>query len=553
MTTLPAAPVAPLAEPRLAEWLLLALFATLLYLHAFGSATLDPRNTAWLLSGDPAQHYLGWYFFRNEAWQWPLGHIAGFGLPEGSSIALTDAIPLLALLFKPFSPWLPENFQYFGLWMLACFILNGIFGLQLLARLTADRLLRLFGAAFFILSPPLLFRGHGHESLMAQWLILAGLKTCLDGWRWQSWGVWGSLAALIHPYLLLMVLGLMSASALQAGWVLRSHARLQLLREGFALVALLLLLLWQAGYLGGASGGMAGSGYGYYSMNALTWFDPIWGASRFLKPHDFHPDFLPYGQYEGLAYLGAGMLILAAMALAVCLVIPNLPLKPLLRRHWPLLGVTLLLWLLALSNKIMVGKYHLVTLPLPATLHQALAVFRASGRLGWPLFYLLYLGVLACLIRYLPAPRARWLLAAALLLQVADQTQKYQELRGLMEHRRQWTTPLVSPQWETLAAGAKRLILIPPHPPMEDLYIPFAHLAARHRLATNAAHLARVSAQAAEAHGQQQAARLAQGRREPDTLYVFPSAAGLSILPPQWQAELLHLDGYAVLPALPRP
>lgn len=537
--------------PSVAELLLISLGATLFYLYVFGLATLNPLNTSWMLSGDPAQHYLGWYFFRNEGWQWPPGRIAGFGLPLGGSVAFTDAIPLLALALKPFSAWLPENFQYFGIWMLACFVLNGFFGLRLLARVTDDRALRLLGAALFILSPPLLFRGHGHESLMAQWLILAGLETYLRGWRWKLWLSWGCIAALTHPYLLLMLLGLMAASVLQAGWVLRTHGRWQLFREGGAIVVVLLLILWLAGYVG-TKGGVAGGGYGYFSMNSLALFNPIFGASRFLMQHDFHSDFMPYGQYEGFQYLGVGMMVLTAMSLAVCLLVPDLPVKPLLQRYWPLLGVVLLFWLMALSNKIMVGDLHLVTIPLPKKIYQALAVFRASGRLGWPLFYLLCFVVIACLVRYLPVRRARWVLAVALALQFVDQTKKYEELQGLMKQRQAWETPLKSPGWESLAAGAERLVLIPPHPAMEHIYIPFAYLAARHRLATNAAHLARAKADSAETYGSQLAARLAQGDRDPGVLYVFPEAAGLEAVPPQWRTQLVQLDGYHVLPAISR-
>lgn len=80
-------------------------------------------------------------------------------------MAFTDSIPMLALILKPFSPWLPESFQYFGLWMLACFVLNGYFGLRLMAHATQSQLLRLLGALFFILSPPLIFRAHGHSRL----------------------------------------------------------------------------------------------------------------------------------------------------------------------------------------------------------------------------------------------------------------------------------------------------------------------------------------------------------------------------------------------------
>ncbi len=166
---------------------LIIAFALLLHITAFGWQSLDPASTAWLLRDEPAQHYLGWYFFRHEPWHWPLGRIEGFGLPAGSSVAMTDAIPLLAIPFKLLSPLLPEHFQYFGLWMLACFMLNGYFGLRLMARLSEHASLRFLGALFFVLSPVLLFRAHGHEALMAQWMILAACERYYSGWKGRYW------------------------------------------------------------------------------------------------------------------------------------------------------------------------------------------------------------------------------------------------------------------------------------------------------------------------------------------------------------------------------
>ena len=48
---------------------------------------------------------------------------------------------------------------------------------------------------------------------MAHWLLLAGIETCLRGWSWQRWLAWSAIAALCHPYLLLMVLGPLAAGA----------------------------------------------------------------------------------------------------------------------------------------------------------------------------------------------------------------------------------------------------------------------------------------------------------------------------------------------------
>lgn len=525
--------------------------ALLLYGQVFGWRTLDPTYTAWLLKDEPAQHYLGWYFFRTEAWAWPPASMQNFGL-TASSVAMTDAIPLLAIPFKLLSPLLPENFQYFGGWMLACFILNGYFGLRLMTRLSVERSLRVLGALFFVLSPPLLFRAHGHESLMAHWLLLAAFERYFSGWSGRGWLFLAAIAALCHPYLLFMLLGLMSAALLdnarafpEAGSSTRYRANLQFL----AILLTLALLMWLAGYF--VDGASDRSGYQYFSMNLLALFDPqFFNASRFLVQHDFSPDFAPYGQYEGFQYLGIGMMLLMALAAGAYSVSPSGQLRAWLRRYWPLALAVFVLWLLALSNKVMLGKWHLFTLPLPASLEHGLSLFRASGRFGWPLFYLLNLLALALTVRTLAPRRAQIILVCALALQVLDQTPKYAEFRQLFQQRAAAPNTLPSQRWSELARHAQRLVLLPPHPAMEEIYIPFAHFAARHRLATNASRLARAEAGSAERQGQFAAQQLAQGQRDPATLYIFHDPAATATLPPATQAEIIELDGYAVLPPL---
>ena len=526
---------------------LIIAFALLLHITAFGWQSLDPASTAWLLRDEPAQHYLGWYFFRHEPWHWPLGRIEGFGLPAGSSVAMTDAIPLLAIPFKLLSPLLPEHFQYFGLWMLACFMLNGYFGLRLMARLSEHASLRFLGALFFVLSPVLLFRAHGHEALMAQWMILAACERYYSGWKGRYWLLLCAIAALCHPYLLFMVLALYAAALLDAA---RSGSvPLRWLGAHVAFCALFVLgLLWTAGYL--LDGPVDRSGYGYFSMNLLALFDPqFFNASRFFSQHAFSPDFAPYGQYEGFLYLGAGMLLLLAVGTGACLA-GSKPARVLhwLRRDWPLYAAALTLWLLALSTKVMLGSWHLFTVPVPAAVEQVLSTFRASGRFGWPLFYLLNLYALALVVRYLPRRGAQCVLLAALALQLLDQYPKYQEFRTLFQARAATVNTLPSPRWGELARHAERLVLLPPHPAMENIYIPFAHFAARHRLATNAARLARTLPGDEAAYGATSLRRLTVGERDPATIYVLFERAGLAALPAAVQADLIELDGYWVVP-----
>ncbi|MEI6413062.1 MAG: DUF6311 domain-containing protein, partial [Pseudomonadota bacterium] len=152
------------------------------FLWLYGTDILDPATTGWLLHGDPAQHYLGWEFFRRESWSFPLGLIHGFGEPALTSVVFTDSIPLVAIPLKLLSPWLPREFQYLGPWMLVCHVLMGGFAWQLLRRLGLEPAAAGLGTLFFLMSPALLFRAYGHESLMAHWLILAAIDRTLAGW-----------------------------------------------------------------------------------------------------------------------------------------------------------------------------------------------------------------------------------------------------------------------------------------------------------------------------------------------------------------------------------
>ena len=434
---------------------------------------------------------------------------------------------------------MPNEFQYFGAWILLCFVLNGYFGLRLLATITADRSIRSLAACFFILSPPLLLRGYGHESLMAQWLLLAGMVSYQNRWNWKPWLSWCVIAALCHPYILVMVLGLAAAAASTALWIDRSHSPRTLFCHAAGISVALYATMWLSGYFCG-TGQLAGEGYGYYSMNVLALIDPLLDWSRFLKQGPIYPDYAifgNFGQYEGFLYLGAGMLFLSSMAIALYLKRAT-PTQSRQQRWLPLIAVAGLFWLLALSNKIIISDIHLVTIPLPDPILRLLSIFRSSGRFGWIAFYLINLAVISCIATQLPRRAAGILLVLALSLQIADQSLKYKEFRQMIHERAVWQTPLKSARWDILAGSARKLMIAPPHPPMQTIYIPFAHLASRHRLQTNAAHLARPK------KGDAPTAAIPIS---PDTLYVFPDAKGAEKLPEKYKARLEVLDGFTVL------
>ena len=172
--------------------------------------------------GDSATHYMGWEFFRHTSLlQWPLGLNPKLGLDISSSIAFTDSIPLAAFIFKPFNFLLPATFQYLGMWILVCFILQAYLAARLLSHFLTDQVQIVLGTVFIALSPMLMYRlvhdGYGHMALVSHFLILDALnlyftKKLKSLW----WALLFSSTILIQAYFIPMVAaiwGVCSANA----------------------------------------------------------------------------------------------------------------------------------------------------------------------------------------------------------------------------------------------------------------------------------------------------------------------------------------------------
>lgn len=187
------------SSPALGFWAAIpCIIGTVAFLAIVGPRVLDPENIGWLSMGDPAQHFLGWHFFRSSEWSFPAGLNPAFGLEIGSAITFSDSIPLLAFLFKPFSSSLPEVFQYSGFWLYACFVLQAWFGWKLAGLVFEAPLLRSFAAGLFVFSPPMIWRLYGHLSLVAHFLVLAALYLALRPDQDRRNLRWGGCWSLLH-------------------------------------------------------------------------------------------------------------------------------------------------------------------------------------------------------------------------------------------------------------------------------------------------------------------------------------------------------------------
>ena len=198
---------------------------------------------------------------RNSPWSFPVGLNPRYGLEISNAIVFSDSNPLLALLFKPLTPFLPEIFQYFGLWLYACFVLQAWFSWKLTGLITDDITNRALATGLFVFSPPMVMRlgSLGHLNLAGHFFILAALYLCLRPTQERRAGIWTCLlvcAALVNAYLLFMVAVLWLADLL--GLMLRKERSVkyafgEFLGAGF----IVSLVCWQAGYFTVVTGAAA--------------------------------------------------------------------------------------------------------------------------------------------------------------------------------------------------------------------------------------------------------------------------------------------------------
>ena len=197
------------------------LFGLLIFVYVTGGRILNPTSRDWLMIGDSATHYMGWEFFRHTSLlQWPLGLNPKLGLDISSSIAFTDSVPLAAFIFKPFNFLLPATFQYLGLWILVCFILQVYFAARLLSNFLTDQIQIAIGSIFIALSPVLLYRlvhdGYGHIALVSHFLILGALNLYFTKkLKLLWWVLLFSCSILIQAYFIPMVAAIWIAKLIQ--------------------------------------------------------------------------------------------------------------------------------------------------------------------------------------------------------------------------------------------------------------------------------------------------------------------------------------------------
>lgn len=503
------------------------LLGLALFLVTLGPAILRPTNLGWLMRHDLQTYLLAWHHFRREPWHWPPGALPSVGYPVGTSIGNTDALPLLAFPLKTLHAVLPDPGQFFGAWLLACFVLQGVFGALLVRRFTADRTQQGLGAALFVMTPALTQRT-GHLALCAHWMVLAAIWLSLadaaigQAARRRGWLLLCAAAGATQPYIAVMVLGLALADA--ASDALQGqhpHARRAFLTQTASLAGVMASVSWLCGYfLVSSAGDLQLEGLGFYSLNLLA---PIasMGASRLLPEI---PLATP-GQYEGFVYAGAGWL---ALGLLTCgLLATRRSALPRLRLGWIVVVV-----FIALGVSPVVTAGSSVLADLSAWAPTALATFRSSGRFGWLAMYVAFTAAIAAVVTSLPRRAALAVLVAAGLLQAWDSSGAFAavHVRSQAPVWTDWANPLTSAVWDVAVPVYRHLVMVPPDmcaavmPVPAGAHLPFSLLAGRHGVTINSGNAGRYDLDAVLRYCHTLDADMRAGRVDDDSVYVLSPA-----------------------------
>jgi hypothetical protein len=521
----------------------------------FGALTnwriLNPLFVRWLYWGDPSTSYLGWQFFRKTPFiQFPIGASPNYGVGFSSSIMFTDSVPLIAIPLKYLSFLLPHEFQYFGLWILAAFVLQAWFAWKMLSHFISNLPILLFGVMLFTNAPTLIYRmvheGSGHIGFIGQFLILWAICLYLDEVPTKKWMpilvitplIWIGFIPIV---LILYVCGI--TQQIYSRSIPLENKVVAMFASVLSTSILVIGTLWLTGGLQVSE--FADSGFGYYRTSLTSLFDPqipgLFSFSQIIP--DLHN--LP-GSQEGFAFLGVPSLFL----IFACFIFFNKNNPLFERKHLYLYIGVIGMGVFSLSNRISILGRELFVYPIPQEVLQIISPFRASGRFVWPFVYVAMLFAVTS-ISGLLANNKRFLTVLLLVLaatQLIDSVSVYRNVRDRYSVIA-FAPRLTSPMWDTLAQNYDHIVAIPPLN-NDPGWFELALLADKWGMSTNTTYLARFSEQkftAAVTKAQNDLDKLSFDQK---TLYVItnypPNPMNQSVLNKFGPGKNEHTTSYSI-------
>lgn len=530
------------------------VISLLVFQLKYGLDKLIPTNINWLLKvkHDWGQHYLGWAFYRKEEWHFPLGKIENLYHLISTNIGFTDSIPLFAIPFKILSPILPDEFQYFGIWLFLCFFLTAFFSFKLLRKYDFNLLQLLLIVLLITSNPVLLYRGM-HPALCSQWLIIGSIYLYLKSENKKNYikinlqqYILLLISSLIHPYITFIILGFIFVLVIKHFFYTKVLKKEYLIIFPFLSIISIIISWYLVGYISFSEtiDSQIKGGFGLYSMNLNSFYNSF-GYSNIIASQPLTNPM----QYEGYMYLGFGLISL----IIITATLGFKYLKRLNKHHFlfPLFIFSFLTFLFAVTNKITFNDKTILEFSIPSFIEKFGNIFRASSRFFWVNYYIILFLIFIVFSKLKLKNNLKSILLLLIIgLQFYDLTNFFNNYNYKIGS---YTSDLNQKKWDSLLVNIKHIKTYPPYnftglgKPYE--YQELAYIAERNNSTFTNAYVARIKNSKEKLYTKNLIKDLSTASIKTDEV-IITSKEHLDktlISVKDYSSKISYLDGYYIL------
>ena len=529
------------------------ILGTIIFILVYGYCVLDVTYDAFIINEgtDLPGFQIVWDAYRYS------GFSDGNGLtifntltyPNYVTWVLQDEVPILAVVLKCFSFLLPSKFQYVGIWGLLCFTLQGGLASLILCKFTKNSFWASICSIPLILAPPVLAKLFFHHAEAGQWVLLVAIASWIyvdyfktNRGRIIIWIAIGILTAGVNIYYLPMVgiILLGEIACLEFNNLKNFNLCIKMLG------AYLFGAIFWIGIMQGFNlNYTANSDFYLINIDRLRRcganLNTFFNATGLLVYWGKYLEWAKDGQGEGIAYLGAGMIIALIFAIAVkigeticrCKVDDKISNDKediigddISSKKGYMVGavtIFILSLIVGMGPTVSINGHVICEIPYPNIILKLWSNFRSTGRIIWPAYYILMITIFKVIIDWFYKVNRKNILYSFLTLvivvQIMDLYPFLNAKHQIWGHYQELNTTVIDQDWDYFANNYKHMVVLPDSIIIESAdrhYL--AKYARDNQLTLNNYYMAR---QDKTDHTSEWLSKIKQGKIDNDTFFVL--------------------------------
>ena len=508
------------------------VIGVMVFVAIYGVSYVNPMNDSWLINigSDLSAEYIGWQFYRISSWRFPLSLIENVIYPDAVSLMYVGVPPVLAAVFKLFSPILPETFQPFGITCLFAYILQSALAALLIYNKSKKIISSIIGSLFFILSTTMIGRVYAQNTLAFHAVILFALMVFEEREQLYKgkvrkhvllWCFAMFIAVNLHMYYVPMIFCFMFFFYLL--YAIAEHKVRKFAWIGIPMVSTV-LTMWVFGiFYGSHSYGAVGFGDMNFRLNGFF----ITGNTSFIQ-HMLGVKSSFRSDYEGFSYIGAGVILLLLIVIMHLIKKRNFSIIK-KRTVCALFGVSTVFVLVAMNPNVKINEDVIAGINWSESIYNIFSIFRANGRFIWPVIYILNYCLVIYVSEYMSYKRAIIVLTVCLGVQIFDMCEYILNKRAYVDYLAEAPDTLQDEYWDILAGQNYNEVyfFVEDGESIQQSYsiktiIALCEYAYKNNMKLNDFYCARKNAERIDQDREVELTEIKNGNADSAKLYVFP-------------------------------